>query len=74
MPVVTINLPTDIHLRIRNLADRTGRSLDTVIVELLRDALDRGPGGQPFALVAAGEADVDDLAINAEQYLADGLG
>jgi predicted DNA-binding protein len=74
MHKTTINLPTDLHLRIRNLAERTGRPIGAVITGLLSDALEHTEAGEPLALVASGEADVDDLAIHAEKYLAEGLG
>lgn len=69
----TLTLPDDVYLRIRNLAERSGRPLGAVIAGLLSDALERGEAGEPFRSHRAGTADVDDLGVGAEKYLAERL-
>lgn len=72
MHKTTLNLPKIVWLRLRNLAAREGRSVSDVAGELLGEALEARTAG-PFASHAAGDADVDDLAENAEKYLREGL-
>lgn len=68
----TVTLPDDVHLRVRALAERADRTVSDAVVELLAEALAaRARGG--FASHGAGEADVDDLGVNAEKYLAEGM-
>ncbi|MGH3441865.1 MAG: hypothetical protein ACRDUY_07455 [Nitriliruptorales bacterium] len=72
MAKTTVNLRESVRLRLENLAAREGTTLSDLVNELLDDALRRRSGG--FASHAAGEADVDDLGVNAEKYLREHLG
>lgn len=74
MPKTTVTLSGDVYLRIRNLSAATGRPMGRLIDELLRRALLDDDAGAPFASVGMGDADVTDLGINAEKYLAEGMG
>ncbi len=72
MPKTTVTLPDDVHLRVRALARRSDRTVSDVVGELLLEALAaRTTAG--FASHGAGDADVDDLGLNAEKYIAEGL-
>lgn len=69
MHKTTVNLPKDLWVPIRLMAEREGRSVSEVVKELLGEALEaRRPTGD-FSFIGSGESDVDDLAINAEKYL-----
>lgn len=43
---VTLRLPEDLHRRLRSISERTGSSLNQVIVAALSEALARGTGAQ----------------------------
>jgi hypothetical protein len=73
MHKTTVNLTDELHLWLRHLSARTGRSVGNLVNELLEEALRARGKSQPFASHGAGEADVTDLGRNAEKYLAEGL-
>lgn len=68
----TVMLSDGLHLRVRALADRGRKSVSEIIEELLEEAL-VARMGTGFASHGAGEADVDDLGLNAEKYLTEHL-
>lgn len=72
MKKTTVNLPDDLHLRVRQMAEREGITFGEAVTRLLRAGL-AGAHDQDFASHAVGEADVDDLGVNAEKYLREGL-
>jgi hypothetical protein len=67
----TVNLSQDVRLRLEQLAARQGVSLGSLINELVGEAL--AHRREAFESHAAGDADVDDLGVNAEKYLAEDL-
>lgn len=73
MRKTTVNLDEHVRLRLEQQAARDDRTLSQLVNELLDEAL-RQRAGTTFASHGAGEADVDDLGVNAEKYLRDGLG
>lgn len=73
MAKTTVNLREDIRLRLEQHAARQGTTLSQLVNELLDEAL-RHRAGRHFASHGAAEADVDDLGLQAEKYLREGLG
>lgn len=73
MHKTTVNLRTDVWLRLRNRAERDGVSVAALINELLAEALTAGDGGVEPTSIGAGEADVADLGANARKYLRSGM-
>lgn len=69
MHKTTINLRSDVWLRLRNRAERDGVSVASLVNELLADALTSGEGAAEPTSIGAGEADVADLGANAKKYL-----
>lgn len=69
MHKTTINLRSDVWLRLRHRAERDGVSLASLINELLAEALTSGDGGAEPSSIGAGDADVADLGANAKKYL-----
>lgn len=67
----TVSLPDHLYLRVRNLASRSDRPVGQVVAELLAEAL--AARSAAFASHASGDADVDDLGVNAEKYLREAL-
>lgn len=72
VPKTTVTLPDDVHVRVRALARRSNRTVSDVVGELLLEAL-AARATTAFASHGAGKADVDDLGLNAEKYIAEGL-
>lgn len=72
MHKTTVTLSDSVYLRVRALAERRRRTVSEVVGELLSEAL-TARARQGFASHGAGEVDVDDLGVNAEKYLAEGL-
>lgn len=73
MHKTTVNLRTDVWLRLRNRAERDGTSVAALINELLADALTSGDAGAEPTSIGAGTADVTDLGANARKYLRSGM-
>jgi hypothetical protein len=67
----TVNLRTDVWLRLRNRAQREGVPVGTLVNDLLAEALTAGIG-EPTS-IGAGESTVTDLARNATKYLREGM-
>src|SRR6185437_6216624 len=70
MSRVTLRLPEELHDRLRDVAHRTGVSLNEVIVSALRDALtcNEGPeaGGSLLKQVRLARAALTDLAVDVD--------
>jgi hypothetical protein len=71
MHKTTVNLRTDVWLRLRNRAQREGVPVGTLVNDLLAEALTAGLGEPTF--IGAGESSVSDLGSNAKKYLREGL-
>lgn len=67
----TMNLPDDLFVRLRSLGARAGKPVGQVAVELIEEALTARGGS--FESHGSGSAEVDDLGINSERYLREGL-
>lgn len=72
MAKTTVNLAEHVRLRLEQHAARHGVTLSEAVNGLVDEAL-RRRAGDGFASHAAGDADVDDLGVQAEKYLSDGL-
>lgn len=71
MHKTTVNLRTDVWLRLRNRAERDDVPMGTLINELLAEALTAGLS-EPTS-IGAGESTVTDLGRNAKKYLREGM-
>jgi hypothetical protein len=71
VPEITIDVRTDVWLRLRNHAERDGVAVDTLVNDLLADALTAGLGESTF--IGAGESTMSDLGRHAKRYLREGL-
>lgn len=73
MAKTTVNLSEHVRLRLEQLASQRGVTISALVDDLLDEAL-RNRAGRRFSSHAAAEADIDDLGVQAEKYLREGLG
>jgi hypothetical protein len=71
MKKTTVNLDDKVWMLVRARARREGKPMAQVINELLAASFPEAYG--PLTCIGAFEGDVDDLGINAEKYLREGL-
>ena len=71
MKKTTVNLEDKVWMLVRARARREGRSMAHVINELL--AASFAEAYAPLTCIGSFDGDVDDLGVNAEKYLREGL-